>query len=89
MKKFLFIFCLFFLLSCGNKSNNEQPQALMISTENIQYDIRWNDYSNIDVRIITLEKNNEAHDYVVAASWVGKGSGVSIEHWAGCKCLKK
>ena len=100
MKKFLFILfysflILAFTLSCSdqsikeNQSKNEQPQTIIIKTDNIQYDIVWDKYSNVDVRIITLEKDNETHDYVVAASYVGRGGGISINHWEGCKCLKK
>lgn len=93
MKKFLFILILILFISCGqkspeqNQSKNEQPQTTIIKSDNIQYDIIWNKYSNVDVRIITLTKDNETHDYVVASSYVGRGGGISTEHWAGCKCV--
>lgn len=72
-----------------NQSNLEQPQTTIIKTDNIQYDIVWDNSSNVDVRIIKLTKDNETHDYVVATSYVGRAGGISTEHWVGCKCLKK
>ena len=90
MKKILFIlsFILFISCGCGNqKSSNvcDQPEIGQITEDNIQYDIEWKT-NNVDVRIITLEKNGIKHDYVVATSYVGRAGGISIEHWEGCDC---
>ena len=97
MKKILFILSLVLLISCNgkssvkeNQSEYEQPQTTIIKSDNIQYNIKWSTYDNpVDIRIITLSKDDEIHDYVVANDYIGRGGGISIEHWAGCKCLKK
>ena len=44
------------------------------------------DNNDVDIRIVTLSKDGESHDYVVATSYVYKSGGLSIDHWAGCKC---
>ena len=92
MKKILFILSLVLLISCGqeiqeNQSKNVQPQTTVIKSDNIQYDIKWNN-NDVDIRIVTLSKNGESHDYVVATSYVYKSGGLAIDHWAGCKCFK-
>lgn len=93
MKKILFILSLFCLISCDNQvindnqSNNKQPQTTVIKSDNIQYDIKWGN-NNVDVRIITLSKDGETHDYVITSLIVYKGGGISTDHWAGCKCMK-
>ena len=90
MKKILFIlsFILFISCNCGHQKVSKvsvQPEIAQITEDNIQYDIEWN-HNNVDVRIITLEKNGIKHDYVVATSYIARGSGVSIDHWEGCEC---
>lgn len=91
MKKILFILCFILFVSCecsSPKISNVcvQPEIGQITKDNIQYDINWN-HNNVDVRIITLEKNGIKHDYVVATSYIVRGGGgISIEHWEGCNC---
>ena len=90
MKKILFIlsFILFISCDCGIQKVSKvcvQPEIGQITEDNIQYNIEWKT-NNVDVRIITLEKNGIKHDYVVATSYVARGCGVSIEHWKGCEC---
>ena len=92
MKKILFILSLILFFGCGgsvkeNQSKHEQPQTTIIKSDNIQYDIKW-DNNDVDIRIVTLSKNGESHDYVVATSYVFKSGGLAIDHWAGCKCFK-
>ena len=92
MKKILFILSLVLLISCGkefqeNQSKNEQSQTTVIKSDNIQYDIKWGN-NNVDIRIVTLSKDGETHDYVITSLIVYKGGGISIDHWAGCKCFK-
>jgi len=99
MKKILFILLsLIFVVGC-NKSNeskieesqtkNEQPQTKIITSDNIQYNIKWNSYDNpVDIRIVTLSKDGESHDYVVANNYIGRAGGLDIDHWPGCKCMK-
>jgi len=92
MKKILFILSLVLFVSCGqeiqeNQSKNEQPQTTVIKSDNIQYNIKW-DNNDVDIRIVTLSKDGESHDYIVATSYVYKGGGIDIEHWPGCKCFK-
>lgn len=90
MKKILFIlsFILFISCNCGHQKVSQagvQPEIAQITEDNIQYDIEWKN-NNVDVRIVTLEKNGIKHDYVVATSYVGRAGGISIEHWEGCDC---
>ena len=90
MKKILFILSLILLISCGTsiketQSKNEQPQTTIIKSDNIQYNINWGN-NEVDIRIITLTKDGESHDYVVATSYVYKSGGLDIDHWPGCKC---
>jgi len=92
MKKILFILSLILFFGCGgsvkeNQSKHKQPQTTIIKSDNIQYDIKW-DNNDVDIRIVTLSKNGESHDYVVATSYVYKSGGLAIDHWAGCKCFK-
>lgn len=92
MNKILFILSLVLLISCGqeiqeNQSKNEQPQTTVIKSDNIQYNIKWNN-NDVDIRIVTLSKGGESHDYVVATSYVYKAGGIAIDHWQGCKCFK-
>ena len=92
MKKILFILILVLFVGCNgqlneNQSKHEQPQTTVIKSDNIQYDIKW-DYNDVDIRIVTLLKDGEIHDYVVATSYVYKGGGIAIDHWSGCKCFK-
>ena len=92
MKKILFILSLVLFVGCNgqlneNQSKHEQPQTTIIKSDNIQYDIKW-DNNDVDIRIVTLSKDGESHDYVVATSYVYKGGGIDIEHWPGCKCFK-
>ena len=96
MKKILFILSLVLFVGCNgqlneNQSKNEQPKTTVIKSDNIQYNIEWDNinYSPVDIRIITLSKDGESHDYIVATSYVYKGGGIAIEHWPGCKCFKK
>jgi len=92
MKNILLLLSLVLLIGCGqgvqeNQSKHEQPQTTVIKSDNIQYDIRW-DNNDVDIRIVTLSKDGESHDYVVATSYVYKSGGLAIDHWAGCKCLE-
>ena len=98
MKKILFILSLILFIGCCNHSDNsEQTDKLTINkvvntsdSTNIQYNIEWhNIYNPVDIRIITLSKDGETHDYVVANNYIGRAGGLDIEHWEGCKCLKK
>ena len=91
MKKILFILSFILFISCDcdiSKVSQDcvQPENEQLTKDNIQYGIIWSS-NNVDVRIITLEKNGIKHDYVVAASHIPNGTGgISIEHWKGCKC---
>lgn len=92
MKKILFILSFILFVSCDcslQKPSNVcvQPEIEQITEDNIQYDVEWKN-NNVDVRIVTLEKNGIKHDYVVAASYVSRGGGISIDHWEGCDCKK-
>lgn len=92
MKKILFILSLIVLVSCNscqtdNQFKHEQPQTTLIKSDNIQYDINWNS-NDVDIRIITLTKDGDSHDFVVATSYVYKGGSIDINHWPGCKCMK-
>ena len=97
MKKFfVLVFSCLILFGCGPKEQketvNDFTKSFVINStnsSNIQYNIKWNTYDNpVDIRIITLSKDDETHDYVVANDYIGRGGGISIEHWAGCKCFK-
>ena len=99
MKKILFILLSLILVVGCNKSNeskieesqtkNEQLQTIIITSDNIQYNIKWNNYDNpVDIRIVTLSKDGESHDYVVANNYIGRAGGLDIDHWPGCKCMK-
>ena len=93
MKKILFILSLVLLVGCNDQNikesqtKNELPQTTVIKSDNIQYDIKW-DNNDVDIRIVTLSKDGETHDYVVATSYVYKSGGIDIDHWPGCKCFK-
>ena len=92
MKKILFILSLIVLVSCNNgqtdnQFKHEQPQTILIQSDNIQYNINWK-HNDVDIRIITLTKDGNSHDFVVATSYVYKGGGIDINHWPGCKCMK-
>jgi len=96
MKKILFILLSLILFVGCNESKieefqtkNEQPQTKIITSDNIQYNIKWNSFdSPVDIRIITLSKDGESHDYVVANNYIGRAGGLDIDHWPGCKCMK-
>lgn len=98
MKKFfVFVFSCLILFGCEPKEQtetaNEFTRSSVVNSQdssNIQYNIKWDniDYSPVDIRIITLKKDGEIHDYVVANNYIGRAGGLSISHWAGCKCLK-
>lgn len=96
MKKILFILLsLILLVGCNeskieeSQAKNEQPQTIIINSDNIQYNIKWHSFdSPVDIRIITLSKDGESHDYVVANSYIGRAGGLDIDHWPGCKCFK-
>jgi len=99
MKKILFIILsLILFINCKHSTNYENTDAFTINkvvnssdSTNIQYNIEWDNinYSPVDIRIITLSKDGETHDYVVANNYIGRAGGLDIEHWEGCKCLKK
>ena len=87
MKKvwFALSFVLFISCDCEHQKPSKvcvQPEIEQVAEDNIQYHIKWGN-NNVDVRIVTLEKNGIKHDYVVATSY-----GSSIEHWEGCDCKK-
>ena len=101
IKKILFILSLILFINCDcshqevsdvfvQPSNiSVQPEIEQITKDNIQYHIKWKPnevFNSVDVRIVTLEKNGIKHDYVIATSYVGRGGGISIEHWEGCEC---
>ena len=98
MKKFFaLVFSCLILFSCGTKEpkgtvNEFTRNSVINSTDssNIQYNITWDNinYSPVDIRIVTLKKNGETHDYVVANNYIGRAGGLSIDHWPGCKCFK-
>ena len=99
MKKFfVLVFSCLILFSCGPKEQTETVNeftrsSAINSTEssNIQYNIKWDniEYTPVDIRIVTLKKDDEIHDYVVANSYItGRAGGLVIDHWPGCKCLK-
>lgn len=98
MKKFFaLVFSCLILFSCGTKEQketvNEFTRSSVVNSgdsSNIQYNIKWDniDYSPVDIRIVTLKKDGEIHNYVVANNYIGRAGGLSISHWAGCKCLK-
>ena len=96
-KILILIFSILILFGCNsnNSSNNvnEFTRSSIINSDdssNIQYNITWDNinYSPVDIRIITLKKDAEIHDYVVANNYIGRAGGLAIDHWAGCKCLK-
>ena len=97
MKKFfVLVFSCLILFSCGTKEpkgtvNEFTRNSVINSTDssNIQYNITWDNinYSPVDIRIVTLKKNGETHDYVVANNYIGRAGGLSIDHWPGCKCF--
>lgn len=99
MKKFfVLVFSCLVLFGCGSNEQkeivNEFTRSSIINSmdsSNIQYNIQWDNinYSPVDIRIITLKKNGETHDYVVANNYIGRAGGLSIDHWPGCKCFKK
>lgn len=99
MKKFfVLVFSCLILFGCGSNEQketvNEFTRSSIINSmdsSNIQYNIQWDNinYSPVDIRIITLKKNGETHDYVVANNYIGRAGGLSIDHWPGCKCFKK
>lgn len=98
MKKFfVLVFSCLILFGCGSSEQketvNEFTRNSVINSQdssNIQYNIDWDNinYSPVDIRIVTLKKGDEIHDYVVANNYIGRAGGLSIDHWAGCKCLK-
>ena len=101
MKKLLFILSLILFIGCNDykhsDNNSEQTNELTINktvnssdSTNIQYNIKWDNinHSPVDIRIITLSKDGETHDYVVANNYIGRAGGLDIEHWAGCNCFK-
>lgn len=98
MKKFfVLVFSCLILFGCGSKEQtetvNEFTRSSVINSRdssNIQYNIEWDNinYSPVDIRIITLKKDGEIHDYVVANNYIGRAGGLSIDHWPGCKCFK-
>lgn len=90
MKKILFILSFILFISCDRIHQEVskvcvQPEIGQITEDNIQYDVKWK-ANNVDIRIVTLEKNGIKHDYVVATSYIIRGGGISIEHWEGCEC---
>jgi len=93
MKKILFILSLILFIGCGEVSNepvqkkNNQPGIELIDTTCVQYDVHIGN-NDVDVRVIPVTKNGVTHDYVVATAILYKAGGVSIEHWAGCNCLR-
>lgn len=96
MKKFfVLVFSCLVLFSCEPKVTvNEFTRNSAINSadsSNIQYNITWHDIisSPVDIRIVTLKKNGETHDYVVANNYIGHGGGLAIDHWPGCECFKK
>ena len=97
MKKILFILSLVLFIGCEVKEPketvNEFTRSSVINStdsSNIQYNITWDNisYSPVDIRIVTLKKNDETHDYVVANNYIGRAGGLAIDHWPGCKCFK-
>ena len=101
MKKFfVLVFSCLILFSCGTKESQEPKGTIneftrnsvinSADSSNIQYNIAWDNinYSPVDIRIVTLKKNGETHDYVVANNYIGRAGGLSIDHWPGCKCFK-
>ena len=94
MKKILFILSFILFNSCdyGHQEVSDvsvQPEIEQITKDNIQYHIKWKPnevFNSVDIRIVTLEKNGIKHDYVIVTSYVGRGGGISIEHWEGCEC---
>ena len=96
MKNVLFILLsLILVVGCNepkieeSQTKNEQPQTIIINSDNIQYNIKWSSFdSPVDIRIITLSKDGVSHDYVVGVSYVGRAGGIDIDHWPSCKCMK-
>jgi len=101
MKKILLTLLVVILFSCCGNRENQEVNANGNSftrfevtdtkdSTNIQYNIHWFEinYSPVDIRIITLKKDGETHDYVVANNYIGRAGGLAIDHWVGCKCLK-
>lgn len=95
MKKILFILSLILLIGCNQSNHYEKTDEFTKNkvvnssdSTNIQYNIVWDNinYSPVDIRIITLCKDGETHDYVVANNYIGRAGGLDIEHWEGCKC---
>ena len=98
MKKiFILLFSCLILFGCNSNDINNVNEFTRNSvvnskdSSNIQYNIAWDNinYSPVDIRIITLSKDGESHDYVVANNYIGRAGGLDIDHWPGCKCFKK
>lgn len=93
----ILLFSCLILFGCQSNDHYNVDQftrnAVVNSTDssNIQYNIEWDNinFSPVDIRIITLTKDGESHDYVVANNYIGRAGGLDIEHWQGCKCFKK
>lgn len=93
----ILLFSCLILFGCQSNDHYNVDQftrnAVVNSTDssNIQYNIEWDNinFSPVDIRIITLTKDGESHDYVVANNYIGRAGGLDIDHWPGCKCFKK
>ena len=80
---FIYIFSLIMFVGCI-----DDKQTIDEQSNSIQYYSTFHTAHEIatDIRIITLTKDGNTHDYVVANNRSGRGGGIAIEHWAGCAC---
>lgn len=93
MKKILFILSLILFIACNRKDGESFTINEIVNphdSTNIQYNIKWNSFTSaVDIRIVTLSKDGETHDYVIVNNYIGRAGGLDIDHWPGCKCFKK
>ena len=92
MKKIFILFISVFLFTCcynpktDNSVDTRKESVIKTDSNAIGYYIYWDRHKDVDVRMINIE----GHKYIVATSYIGRGSGgVDIEHSESCECKNK